>query len=410
MSNVEIQATLMRGGTSRGLFLRRDQLPGDLARQLGDRIAARAGAGASPATPEVAATPSIEALLLALMGSPDPMQIDGLGGSSSVTSKVMIVDTEHDADGRLGYTFAQVAIDKAVVDFGGTCGNLTAAVGAFAVDEGLWPATEPATRVRLYNHNTAKVIEVEVPTRGGRARSDGDYRIAGIARTGAEIICRYLDPGGSVFDATLPTGRPVETIDAGEAGHLEVSIVDVTNPLVFVRAGELGLAGTELPVDVDTDPGMLARIEAVRGAVATHLGLASSPAAAAVESPGIPKLSFVSPPADYVARDGTQVRAADIDVTARIMSMQRLHPSFALTGVMCTAAAALLPGTIVHEIARVPAEVTGGGDVRVAVGHPSGITDALVGVTTGESGTLVRSTGVSRTARRLFTGVAYAEV
>lgn len=378
---VELDCVLMRGGTSKGVFLKRSAIPD--------------GAG------------SIDALLLALMGSPDARQIDGLGGATSTTSKVMIVEDEPDDKGQLPYTFAQVSVDRAVVDYGGNCGNLTSAVAAFAVDEGLWAPTEPTTSVRLLNTNTDKVVEVEVPTVGGRARREGDYRIAGVRRPGAQIVCKYLDPGGSVFDAALPTGSIVDEVELPSGATMDVSIVDVTNPLAFVRAADLGLAGSELPASLDQDEAFLAHVEMIRGAVAVRLGLATDAASAAEQTPGIPKLAFVAPPATSVTSDGEAVGSDDIDLLARIMLMQRVHPAYALTGIMCTAAAALAPGSIVHEAARIRPGRFDGTTARLTIGHPKGTTDALVGLAGNPSDEFsVAYAGVSRTARRLFKGTA----
>jgi 2-methylaconitate cis-trans-isomerase PrpF len=230
MASVSVQATWMRGGTSKGLVFRRDWL-------------------------EALEETAIDDFLIAALGSPDPTQVDGLGGGVSTASKVMIVDPAPDEQGRVRYQFAQVAVETAVVDYGGNCGNMTAAVAAFVVNEGIVAPSEPVTRVTLRNMNTNIDIRVDVPTVGDRAATAGSYVQAGVPRGGAEIICRYLDPGGSVFNETLPTGRVVDELEDEDLGTIQVSIVDVSNPLVFVRASDLGLTGVELPGELNAEIG-----------------------------------------------------------------------------------------------------------------------------------------------------------
>lgn len=385
MVDASIRATWMRGGTSKGLVFRRDWL--------------------SPIEDD-----RMDDFLLGAMGSPDSTQIDGLGGGVSTASKVMIVDPKVDEHGRVPYRFAQVAVESAVVDYGGNCGNMTVAVAAFVVNEGIITPSEPVTKFRLYNLNTHIEIDVEVPTEGTRARIEGEFLQAGVPRAGAEIVCRYLDPSGSVLPGALPTGSPQDTLHVPGLGPIEASVVDVSNPLVFIKAQDLGLGGAELPAALNSGREFLERVESIRGAAAAMLGLASKTDLAALESPGIPKLAFVSEPQDYVTSRGQAIRAAEIDIVARIMSVQRVHLSFALTGVMCTAAASLIPGTIPWQVAkprdRPPLGIS---EHRVAVGHPQGISSAIIGIESVSSGDMrVLHAGVSRTARLLMAGEVHA--
>ncbi|WP_019928489.1 PrpF domain-containing protein [Nocardia sp. BMG111209] len=364
MSGNGIPAVLMRGGTSKGVFLHARDLP--------------------PAGPER------DALVLDLLGSPDPMQIDGLGGTYSSTSKVMVVDLE--ADGTVAYWFGQVGIDTPTVDWKGNCGNLTTAVAAFAVDEGLVPAVEPVTRVRMINGNTGVRIDAEVPVRDGHARVDGEQRVAGVPRPGAPIATHYLNPGGAVTGRLLPTGRARDVVELPD-GPLELSLVDVTTAYVFVRAADLGVVPHARTVaEWNADRDLLHRIETAREAAAQLLGVVEKASDAAELSPVVPRIVLVGPPSP----------AADLEVVA--VSMGAVHRAAPMTAALCLAAAVRLPGTLPREYARVP---TG----ALRIGHPLGTVDVLAEVRTGSAGTPeVASVGVVRTARRLMKGVAYPAV
>lgn len=360
MSRASVPAVLMRGGTSKGLFVRESDLP--------------------PAGPER------DRVILALMGSPDPAQIDGLGGATSSTSKLIAVSPSSDPGCDVEYLFAQVAVDRAFVDYGGNCGNLTSAVGPFAIDEGLVDARSPMTVLTLLNRNTGKRVRVNIPVEGGRPLEEGDFAIAGVPGTGARIDCEYLNPGGSVLGAVLPTGRPVDKLQPQVGPPIEVSLVDVASPMVFIRASDVGVADVHRP---QADAGLMRRLEAIRSAAASAVGLVDDPAEATMRSPALPRLAMVSPAAD------------DVDVVASMLSMQRIHHAFAATGLMCIAAAARLAGTIPNELSR---RAAGGGAVRIA--HPKGV--AEVGVVLGAGPTpTVDAIVVARTARRLMAGAAY---
>lgn len=370
--DTRMQCTMMRGGTSRGVVLSRSEVEQSLA-----------------------AGWELDALLVALMGSADPRQVDGLGGGTSTTSKVMIVDDEPGADGRIGYDFAQVAVPAPIVDHGGNCGNFTSAVAVYAVDQGLVPAVEPVTSVPLFNRNTGVAIEALVPTTGHMAEPDGDHVIDGVPGSGARIVTRYLSPDDAGTSSMLPTGHPVEVLETSAGDRIEVSLVNVTNPLVFVRAADLGIAGTESPQELDADADFLARAERVRAAAAVRLGLAATPEAATAISPGLPKLSIIASPGTEAAQGSSRT------VVARMMSLQRTHPTYALSGAMCTAAASLLAGTIPAE-GRVP---TDDSSVEVRIIHDRGeIPVEVETAPTRDEDVRFVSTSVTRTARTLFEG------
>jgi 2-methylaconitate cis-trans-isomerase PrpF len=340
-------AVIMRGGTSRGAFLLADDLPADPG--LRDRV------------------------ILAAYGSPDVRQIDGIGGATPVTSKVAIVSRSPDPGVDVDYLFGQVSIDTPIVDYGGNCGNLLAAVGPFAVDQRLVRATEPVTRVAIHNVNTRRLVVAEVPVVGSRARTSGELAIAGVPGTGAPILLDFAAAAGTLGRGLLPTGRPREHLDG-----LDVSIVDAGNPTVFV-------AGTALGDYDDLDAERIGRLRRLREAAGRRLGLASE---------GIPKVYAVWPPG---AR-------ADADVLGRGLSFGSPHPAYAATVAVCTAVASRLPDTVVAGQLR-----SGAADSpELRIGHPSGVLAVEVELARTAGGTpTVRRAALARTARRLVAGLAY---
>ncbi len=373
MPQRSIPAVYMRGGTSKGVFLDEALLP-----PPGDER---------------------DALLLEIIGSPDPMQIDGMGGTFSSTSKIMAVSLSERDDADIDYLFAQVAIDTPVVNYRGNCGNLTAAIGAYAIDEGLIPAVEPVTTFVLYNKNTNIRIRTHIPVVDGKAAVQGDHSIAGVPRPGAKIINEYLDPAGSVFGVLLPTGKVRETISTPD-GEYEVSIVDAANPMVFIRAADVGLDGGELPADINAQPEVLARVERIRAAVAVQLGLCERPEDAVTATPVLPIPSLVSAPKDYTTVHGKQLKASDMDLRARAFSLQRMHHAYPGTALICTSAAASIPGSIANEVA-----VNTGDQVRI--GHPKGVAVGITKMDLSGAEPHVESVSITRTARRLMKGEVF---
>ncbi|MBI2466628.1 MAG: 3-methylitaconate isomerase, partial [Candidatus Rokubacteria bacterium] len=253
---------------------------------------------------------------------------------------------------------------------------------------------------RIHNTNTRKLILARVPVEGGRAAVRGDFALAGIPGTGARITLDFLDPGGAVTGRLLPTGRARDVLEVPGVGALAVSLVDATNPLVFVRAKDLGLEGTERPEALDAEPGLPERLEAIRGAAAVRMGLARDAEEARRQSPAVPKVALVAPPAAYRTLGGDAVGPGQVDLVARVVSMGKVHRAFALTGAMCLAAAARVEGSLVHGAA---AGLAGAGDVRI--GHPSGVLPVAARVVLGPGGAPVaEKVTVYRTARRLMEG------
>ncbi|WP_157892191.1 MULTISPECIES: PrpF domain-containing protein [Frankia] len=429
-----IPLVLMRGGTSKGVFVTDDALPG--------------------------AGPERDRAILALLGSPDPMQLDGLGGTHSSTSKVVLVRPSEHPGCDIDYLFVQVGIDRPIVDYAGNCGNLTAAAAVYALEEGLLAGDARPGLVRMFNRNLGQRIDALVPappTRGvgpdavgpegdrpdavgpegdgpegdgpDRDGREGDWReearLAGMPTTGLAVLTEYLDPAGPVTGALLPTGRPRDVLTPSVGGPIEVSLVDLAAPIVFVRAADLGLRGDEAPAALNARPGLLARLESIRAAGAARMGLASDEAAAAVDSPVLPRLTIVSPP------------PPSADLVVRATSLGRAHHACPITTALCAAAAARTAGTLPFAYARVATDThttdtdthttdtdtdaadtdagttapgttasDAAGPETVRIAHPRGTLTVTVR-TSDRAGREIVAVGVLRTARRLLAGTAY---
>ena len=371
----DLPVTLMRGGTSKGAYILEEDLPQDREQW--------------------------EPLLLKLMGSPDKKQIDGLGGGQSVTSKVAIIKPSARPDADVDYTFAQVSVDKPIVSYKGNCGNISSGVGPFAIEKGLVKAREGITSVRIYNTNTDKIIVADVRTEGGQVVYEGDFAIAGVPGTASPVKLKFVDPAGTLGHGLLPTGNAVDILDVPGFGSVEVSIVDAANPLVFVRAADLGLTGRELPEEVNADADKLDLLETVRGLAAVKLGLTNDYTRSAWDTPGVPKMTFVAPSQNYTAADGTAISGDSVDLLSRMMSMQKAHPTYAMTGAMCTAAAAVVPGSVVNRIISPAVDLQ-----FIRIGHAGGILEC--GVDYEETGSVpaITDTFGFRTANLLMEGMA----
>ena len=368
-----IPATIIRGGTSKGVYLLKRDLPEEDKKW--------------------------DALLLKMMGSPDKKQIDGLGGSQSVTSKVAIVNKSERVDADVDYTFAQVSVDKPLVSYKGNCGNISSGVGPFAIEKGLVDVKEGTTPVRIYNTNTDKIIVADVKTQNGEVVYDGDFSIAGVPGTASPIRLKFVDPAGTLGKGLLPTGHAVDVLEVPEFGSVEVSIIDAANPLVFARAKDLGLTGKELPEELNADAEKLELLEKVRGMAAVKLGLIEDYTKSAWETPGIPKMTFVAEPEAYINIDGKEIKKEEIDLLSRMMSMQKTHPSYAMTGAMCTAAAMVVKGSIVNQVCA------DGIDTQfIRIGHPGGILECGVDYREDEQNLKIQDTFGFRTANLIMEG------
>lgn len=376
MTQRKIPAVLMRGGTSKGLFFRADALPQNA--QLCNQ------------------------LLLRAMGSPDPYgkQIDGVGGGTSSTSKIVIVGKSEQTDCDVDYLFGHVAIGDALIDYSGNCGNLTAAVGAFAIEEKLLPATEGVTTVRIWQANIDRKIIAHVPVRNGQVVVEDDFNFDGVAFPGAEIKLEFLDPAGGSSGKLFPTGNKTDTLDIPDLGKFKVTLIDAGNPTVFLKAKDLDLTGLELQDEINSQPRLLHKLEQIRAHAAVAMGLAETPEQASKERPAMPKISFVAKPADYLSAAGKAIHKADYDLSARIVSMGRLHHAYTGTGAIALVVAASVTGTVVSQTLgkALPAERS------LNFGQPSGITSMAAEVSGKGNDWQVAKVVMSRSARRLMEG------
>ncbi|MCS4533301.1 2-methylaconitate cis-trans isomerase PrpF [Neisseria montereyensis] len=345
---IKIAAIYYRGGTSKGVFFKLGDLP-EAAQQPGE---------------------ARDKILLRVLGSPDPYgkQIDGLGNASSSTSKAVILDKSTRPDHDVDYLFGQVSIDKPFVDWSGNCGNLTAAVGAFAIENGLVDAAKipenGVCTVRIWQKNISKTIIAHIPITNGQVQETGDFELDGVTFPAAEIKIEFLDPADGEGDM-FPTGQIVDELDVPGIGRLKATMINSGIPTIFVRAADIGYTGTELQDDINNDAAALEKLETIRTYGALKMGLISDPAEAATRQ-HTPKIAWVAEPKDYTASSGKAVRAADIDLLVRAMSMGKLHHAMMGTASVAIATAAAIPGTLVNLAA-------GGGErSEIRFGHPSG--------------------------------------
>ena len=375
MTSLAIPAVFMRGGTSKAIMFHARDLPSERAQW--------------------------DPIFLAALGSPDPhgRQLDGMGGGISSLSKACIIAPSERDDADVDYTFAQIQVRDAHVDYKGNCGNMLSAVGPFAVDEGLVRAAGDSAMVRIFNTNTQKLIHARFPLRDGRAAVEGELAIPGVHGTGAPVKLDFIAPGGATTGKLLPSGRPLDRLDVPGLGALDVSMVDAANACVFVRAADIGLTGRELPGELEADSAALARLQAVRIAASQAMGIAKSEAEARAIAV-VPFVCVVSAPADAPTLSGERVAAGDIDFAARFVSNGQPHRALPLTGALCTAVAARIAGTVAAE-----ALSAGAGEGALRIGMPSGVLTVAADVAREAAGHWVaRSGSFYRTARRLFDG------
>ena len=369
--------SIVRGGTSKGIFIKENELPQDL--QARNRV------------------------IRGIFGTPDTREIDGLGGADVLTSKLAIIGPSSREDADVNYTFAQVSFDSELVDYGGNCGNISSAVGPYAIDEGLVPAVEPVTRVRIHQVNTNCILVADVPVKDGKACVMGDCRIDGVPGTGARIMLDFSDTAGSTTGKVLPTGSPTDIIHAEGYGDFEVSIVDAGNVVVFIEASSLGLQGTETCAEIEKNRALTDQIEAIRATCTVKIGMAASVQEATEKSPYVPFFAIVSKPADYaVAIDGSMVKAEEVDLVSRLSFMLHMHKTYPGTGTVCTGAAARIPGTLVYKQLSPEAHKR---DI-LRIGHPGGVIQVDAQSADAE-GTGFKRLAYERTARRILDGTCY---
>jgi 2-methylaconitate cis-trans-isomerase PrpF len=376
MPQKRLPAVFMRGGTSKAVIFHSRDLP--------------------------ASRDEWEPIFLSVIGSPDPnmRQLDGMGGGVSSLSKVCIIGPTTHPDADVDYTFAQVLIDKARVDYNGNCGNMSSAIGPFAVDEGLVAKPQGSEAVvRIHNTNTRKIIVSRFGMDGEEAAVAGDMALDGVAGTGAPIRLEFLDPGGAKTGKLLPTGRELDRLQVAELDQVTASLIDAANPCVFVPASAVGATASEPPSEIESNPGLIKALEAIRRAASVAMGIA--PDLDKAGNISVPFVAVVAPPVTMRLVSGRKLAAADMDIAVRMMSNGQAHRATPLTGALCLAVTTRIPGSIPNEMARRLAP----GASQIRIGHASGVivVDAKIGQ--GKDGRLqAEYAAVYRTARRLFDG------
>jgi 2-methylaconitate cis-trans-isomerase PrpF len=380
--DIPIRASFWRGGTSRAVLFRED----DLA-EFDQRAR--------------------EAIILAAIGSPDPYgrQIDGLGGGISSLSKAAIIGKAAPGSGaEVTFQFAQVDVTSPSVEFLGTCGNISAAVGPFAIEQGLVNSVDPETSVIVRSVNTGQRFIAHVPTPNGRFEPDGDFAIDGVPGTASKIGLEYLEPGGSIGRGLLPTGSARERLRLTDGRELEISIVDAANPMVYLRASDLGITGTEQPAQLDADQALCSVLQEVRALAAVRIGLARNMDEAHKYCKAIPKVAVVNYSQTYYTTDGHKIAAEDIDLVVRMLSMGKTHRTIAMTTAICTAVAAQIEDTIVAEVTNPRVRDT----CQTRIGHPAGVMPIGAKVQRLPSGEwYAYSATTYRTARKIMDGFVY---
>lgn len=370
------KTVFMRGGTSKGCMFLREDLP---VREEWDDI------------------------FVQVMGSPDPKQIDGLGGCVSSNNKIVVVNKSQRPGVDIDYIVGQSIVGQAKIDYKSNCGNMTAATAPFSVEMGLIDhLTEPVTVVHMFNLNTNKYIDVEVPVRDGKFNNEGSCSIAGVDGTAGELKVNFLNPAGSKTGMLFPTGMEKEVISLPD-GEIEATILDVSNPIVLVRARDIGLTGTELPAQIDANRAVAEKLEAIRGTACVKMGFAKDLRDAKENSPAVPKVGFIAAPATFTDIGGKQVEAKCMDICAWIISVFKCHKACPLTSASAISVAAAVPGTIVNELMERSTD-------SVRIGHPSGVMTMYPYMDDPEkplNEIQVSGVAVQRTARRIMDGTVY---
>jgi 2-methylaconitate cis-trans-isomerase PrpF len=373
---IMIRCSIMRGGTSKAVFLMENHLPHE--EELKKRI------------------------ILSIFGSPDRRQIEGLGGADPLTSKCAVIGASDRDDADVDYSFYQVGIDSDVVK-PSICGNISAAVGPFAIDENLVKATEPMTLVRIYNTHTQKVIYAEVPTIGDKAATEGDYSIDGVPGTGAKIMLDWRNVVGVETGGLLPTGNVKDKIAVEGVGEIPISIVDCGNPVVFVGAEDIGLRGTETPDEIDADNEVLEKLELIRGTGGELAGIIGDRYQSRGQNPNHPHLAIVSPPQSYSTYTATRVSSGQVDIVSRMMFMQVMHKTYAGSGAICAGVAVKIEGTIPYDLAREAATK----EKVIRIGHPAGVMSVESQVDKEGEAYRIQRAAMGRTARKIMDGYVY---
>ena len=378
MKQIRIPAVFMRGGTSNAIIFHAGDLPADRAQW--------------------------DEIFLAAIGSPDPYgrQLDGMGGGVSSLSKVCVAGPPTRPDADIDYTFAQVQVKDAKVDYTGNCGNMSSAMGPFAVDEGLFKVSGKEALVRIHNTNTRKIIHARFALDDGKAAVDGDLVIPGVAGTGAPVRLEFRDPGGATTGKLLPTGNVVDTLDVPGVGKIRASLIDAANATCFINAADLGLTGIEMPEALDASTELLEKLSKIRIAASIAMGIGKD-APAAARNRTVPFVSFVSRPQDAQSLSGAAIKADSVDLTGRAISNGQPHRALPLTVTLCMAVAARIEGSIVNQVARLNSDP----DAEIRIAMPSGVLVVAASVKKVNGAWQAEQGGFYRTHRRLFDGYVY---
>lgn len=376
----KFRTVFMRGGTSKGCIFHKEDLPDDRSQW--------------------------DSIFLQAMGDPDPKQIDGMGGTVSSNNKIVIVWKSEEPNVDVEYLVGQVIVGKSQVDYKSNCGNMTAAVAPYAVEEGMLPVVEPITTVRMLNKNTDKYINVTVPIdpETHSFAQNGECEIAGVDGTAAELKVNFLNPAGSKTGKLLPTGKTLDVLDIPGYGKIEATILDVSNPLVIVRAEDINMKGTELPDEVNQNKEACALLEKIRGAAACIMGFAKDLKDATENSPAVPKVGFFTTPVSYTDIEGKSVKAGSMDICARVISVFKCHKACPLTSASAISVASKLEGSIIQKTLGMNDKET------VRIGHPSGVmtmVPTIIKHGDDMSQTEVPGVAVQRTARRIMEGTLF---
>ena len=375
MKQIKLPAVFMRGGTSNAVVFKQKDLPQD--RALWDQI------------------------FLAAIGSPDPngRQLDGMGGGVSSLSKVCVVGPPTRPDADIDYTFAQVQVKEATVDYGANCGNMSSAMGPFAVDEGLFKVSGKDALVRIHNTNTRKIIHARFALDDGKAAVDGELVIPGVAGSGAPVRLEFREPGGATTGRLLPTGNVVDTLEVPGVGKIRASLIDAANATCFLNAADLGLTGTEMPDALDASTELLDKLSKIRIAASIAMGIGKD-AADAARKRTVPFVGFVSGPQDAQSLSGETIKSDTVDLTGRMISSGQPHRALPLTVSLCMAVAARIEGSIVNQVARLNSRP----DAEIRIAMPSGVLVVAASVKKVNGAWHAEQGGFYRTQRRLFEG------
>lgn len=372
------RCTIIRGGTSKGIYIMRNELPQDPV--LRDKV------------------------ILAIFGSPDIRQIDGLGGSDLLTSKLAIIGPPTRSDADVDYTFGQVGILEPKVDYSGACGNISSGVGVFAIHHGLVDIKEPTTPVRIHFTNYNQILKAEIPVVNGELAVEGDYKIDGCPGTGARIKLDFSDTAGGATNKILPTGNTKDNLKVEGIGDVTVSIVDAGNPVVFLHAERMGLKGTETPFEIDGNADLLDELERIRSVAAQKIGLVKDWKEATQKSQFIPFIAMVNSSRDYIDfTTGKTVESGSCDIVSRLLFNQKMHKTYPGTGTISTGTAARIPGTVVNDLLKESAKKK----EEVRIGHPAGIITLEVEVGMEDKKFILKKAVFSRTARIIMDGYVF---